>query len=115
MRALRDVHRRTEKLGDATLRLAAGEALARASLKADDPEGAQRLAAAGLRLAGSCGVYAGTVRLYRLQAAAARARGDEPAARDGLGRAQDELKRLQQGLEPARAAALERTIALEGA
>ncbi|HKQ61054.1 MAG TPA: tetratricopeptide repeat protein [Candidatus Polarisedimenticolaceae bacterium] len=113
-RALQDALARAERLGDAWLRLAAGEALARASLEAKDPARAERLLGQGLRLAGNCGSYAGVVRLLRLQAEAARARGDERAAQAELDRATGELKRIQQGLEPARASALERALAQEG-
>jgi tetratricopeptide (TPR) repeat protein/TolB-like protein len=113
LRTLRAAHQRAEKLGDAMLRLRAGEALARASLAGRDREQAERMLGQAIRLAGSCGAYAGSVRLHRLQAAAAKARGDERAAQAELDRAASELKRIQQGLDPARAGALEKTIAAE--
>jgi tetratricopeptide (TPR) repeat protein/TolB-like protein len=110
VRSLQPVMQRAEKLGDARLRLAAAEALAGACLSANDTAQAERLLAACLRLAGTCGSYAGTLRLYRLQAKLQRGRGDESGAQATLGRATEELKRIQQGLEPARASALARTI-----
>ena len=113
LRALQADFDRAERIGDAALRLHAGEALARASLHARDLERADRLLAQTLRLAGSCGTYAGAVRLYRLQALASRARGDARAERVSLDQASGELKRLQQGLDPHRASGLERTLAAE--
>jgi tetratricopeptide (TPR) repeat protein len=111
VRSLRSVLERAERLGDARLRLRASEALARASLQAKDPSKADLLLVQSLRLADTCGSYAGTPRLYRLQAQVARAHGDESAARAKLDRAAQELKRIQQGLDPVRASALEKTLA----
>ena len=113
VRALQSAYERAERLGDTALRLTAGEALARASLETNDAERADRLLAQALRLAGSCGSYAGAVRLYRLQAVTSRARGDAQAAAVSLGHASGELKRIQQGLDPHRAVALEKSIAGE--
>jgi tetratricopeptide (TPR) repeat protein/TolB-like protein len=110
LRALQSAQQRAERLGDAMLRLRAAEALTRASLKAKDPARAERLLAQGLRLAGTCGSYAGAPRLYRLQAQVARARGDERAMQASLDHSAEELKRIQEGLAPEQASALERTI-----
>jgi tetratricopeptide (TPR) repeat protein len=110
VRALQSAQERAERLGDAMLRLRAVEALARASLKAKDPVKAERLLAQGLRLAATCGSYAGALRLYRLQAQAARAQGDERTMRASLDHSAEELKRIRQGLAPEHASALERTI-----
>jgi tetratricopeptide (TPR) repeat protein/TolB-like protein len=101
---------RVEKLGDATLRLAAGEALARAYLQTNQPASAERVLAQALRLAGSCGSYSGTVRLYRLQAAVLRARGDARGADASQERAAQELARIRQGLAPERAESLQKAI-----
>jgi tetratricopeptide (TPR) repeat protein/TolB-like protein len=110
LRALQSAQEKAERLGDAMLRLRAAEALTRASLKAKDPAKAERSLAQGLRLAGACGSYAGAPRLYRLQAQAARARGDERAMQTSLDRSAEELKRIRQGLAPEYASALEKTI-----
>jgi tetratricopeptide (TPR) repeat protein/TolB-like protein len=110
LRALQSAQDRAERLGDAMLRLRAAEGLTRASLKAKDPTRAERSLARGLRVAGTCGSYAGAPRLYRLQAQAARARGDERAMQASLDRSAEELKRIRQGLAPEYASALERTL-----
>jgi tetratricopeptide (TPR) repeat protein/TolB-like protein len=102
---------KAERLGDATARLTAGETLARAYLRANEPASAERVLAQALRLAGSCGSYAGTVRLYRLQAAALRSRGDTRGAEAVLARAAEELARIRQGLAPERAQSLEARMA----
>jgi tetratricopeptide (TPR) repeat protein/TolB-like protein len=104
---------RADRLGDAMLRLSAAEALAHASLKANDPAKAERTLAQALRLAASFGAYGGAVRLHHLRAAAARARGNDAAAKSELDRAASELARVQQGLTPDRASALANAIAKE--
>ena len=101
---------RAERLGDATAQLSAGETLARAYLRAKEPASAERVLAKALRLAGRCGSYAGAVRLYRLQAAAMRSRGDARGAEASMARAAEELARIRQGLAPERAKALEDSI-----
>ncbi len=110
VRSLQASSQRAERLGDAALRLLAGEALARACLQAGDPARAEKELTQSVRLAASCGSYAGLARLYRLQAAAAAARGDQLGARASRDRAAGEIKRLQQGLAPARASALAASI-----
>jgi tetratricopeptide (TPR) repeat protein/TolB-like protein len=104
---------RADRLGDAMLRLSAAEALARAYLAANDPGKAERTLSQTLRLAAGFGEYGGAVRLHRLAAEAARARGDEPAAKSELNRAAAELARIQQGLPADRATALARSIEKE--
>ncbi len=113
VRGLQSAVAHAERLGDAALRLSACEALARASVQAKDLDQAERVVGDGLRLAESCGAYSGTVRFYRLQALAARARGDESAAQADLARAATEMRRVQQGLPPNRAEALEKRIVEE--
>jgi tetratricopeptide (TPR) repeat protein/TolB-like protein len=110
VRGLEAALARADRLGDAAVRLAAGEAAARAALKAGDTARAERILGPALRLAATCGSYGGSVRLYRLQASAARKRGDERAATAADDRAAAELKRLQQGLEAAPSAALAQNI-----
>ena len=110
LRVLPHALQRAERLGDASARLTAGEALARAHLRAKEPASAERVLAQSLRLAGSCGSYAGAIRLYRLQAAALRSKGDDAGAEDSLARAREELARIRRGLAPERARTLEASI-----
>jgi hypothetical protein len=101
---------KAERLGDASVRLAAAEALARGALATSDPAGAGRAVAQALRWAAACGTYGGSARLYRLQAAAAKARGDTRSETAAKQRAAAELARMQDGLEPAQAARLARAL-----
>ena len=106
LRSLQASAEKAERLGDAMLRLTAGEALAKAQLAVKNPSAAGRVLGRTQRLAASCGSYSGALRLYRLQAAAERAGGDAAAAKTDLDRAAVELARLQRGLDPARAKSL---------
>jgi len=110
LRSLKASAASAEKLGEARLRLASQEALARACLAVADPAAAERAASQALRIAESCGSYAGAVRLYRLRAAAAKARGDVAAEKADLDRAGEALARLREGLDTERAGTLTRTI-----
>jgi tetratricopeptide (TPR) repeat protein len=112
-RALENIEVKAEHLGDVPLRLRAAEAAARAAWSAGDAAAADRFVVLGLRSVRDCGTWAGAIRLYRIQGALEKGRGETRAAEASFRHATQELDRMQQGLDADHVSALRKAHAEE--
>lgn len=97
---LRPLAEETDRLGNARLRLVAGELLAQAELAAGRPAAAAAVAERALRLAADVGSYAGAYRLHALAGRVLAAQGDGAGAARERAEAERELARLREDLTP---------------